>query len=82
MNERPGDECPSARREGACGHEQRLVGDRSKQVLTLLGKVTLRRPYYQCIMVLSSRNKVCKYPSLGQINGIGQRSQKLLQRVD
>ncbi len=39
---------PQARRQGACGHRQRLVGERPKQLLTLMGKVTLRRPYYQC----------------------------------
>lgn len=38
-----------AHREGGCGHEQRLVGVRPKQVLTLLGKITVRRPYYQCV---------------------------------
>lgn len=38
-----------ARREGACGHEQRLVSYRPKQVLTLLGKITIQRPYYQCL---------------------------------
>lgn len=37
-----------ARREGACGHQQRLVGVREKTVLTVMGKVTVRRPYYQC----------------------------------
>ena len=40
---------PQARREGECGHKQRLVGERPKQLLTLLGKVTVRRPYYQCL---------------------------------
>ena len=40
---------PQARREGECGHTQRLVGERPKQLLTLLGKVTVRRPYYQCL---------------------------------
>ena len=40
---------PAARREGACGHHQRLVGGRAKEVLTLMGKVTFRRPYYQCL---------------------------------
>lgn len=39
----------SARRQGTCGHEQRLVGQRDKQVLTLLGPITLRRAYYQCL---------------------------------
>jgi len=38
-----------ARREGTCGHRQRLVGTREKTVLTVMGKVTVRRPYYQCI---------------------------------
>jgi hypothetical protein len=39
-----------ARREGECGHHQRLVGNRPRQLLTLMGKVTLRRPYYQCLL--------------------------------
>ena len=38
-----------ARRQGACGHAQRLVGQRPKQVLTLLGTITIRRAYYQCV---------------------------------
>lgn len=41
---------PQARRQGACGHRQRLVGERPKQLLTLMGKVTVRRPYYQCLL--------------------------------
>ncbi len=40
-------EPPPVRREGGCGHEQRLVGVRPKQLLTMLGKVTFCRPYYQ-----------------------------------
>src|SRR5713226_5130090 len=36
--------CPQARRQGECGHRQRLVGERPKQLLTLMGKVTVRRP--------------------------------------
>lgn len=32
-----------ARREGECGHRQRLVGDRPKRLLTLLGEVQVRR---------------------------------------
>ncbi len=35
-------------RIGQCGHAQQLVGYRPKQVLTLLGKVTFKRAYYQC----------------------------------
>lgn len=33
---------------GSCGHAQQLVGYRPKQVLTLLGKITFKRAYYQC----------------------------------
>lgn len=36
-------------RVGSCGHPQQLVGYRPKQVLTLLGKITFRRAYYQCV---------------------------------
>lgn len=35
-------------RVGSCGHRQQLVGYRPKQVLTLLGKITFKRAYYQC----------------------------------
>lgn len=38
-----------ARRQGNCGHRQRLVGKREKTVLTVMGKVTVYRPYYHCI---------------------------------
>ncbi len=34
-----------ARRDGECGHRQRLVGMRPKQLHTLMGKVTIRRAY-------------------------------------
>jgi hypothetical protein len=37
-----------ARREGRCGHPQALVGMRPKQLHTLMGKVVIRRAYYQC----------------------------------
>src|SRR5713101_8392800 len=42
---------PAARREGSCGHRQRRVGERPKELLTLVGKVTFVRPYYQCLAV-------------------------------
>jgi hypothetical protein len=42
-------ESSAARRVGECGHRQRLVGERPKQLLTLMGKVTFRRAYYQCL---------------------------------
>lgn len=44
----------AARRQGSCGHHQRLVGERPKELLTLLGKVKFRRPYYQCLLGESS----------------------------
>ncbi len=37
-----------AERTGECGHVQQLVGYRPRQVLTLLGKITFKRAYYQC----------------------------------
>jgi len=40
---------PQARRVGKCGHKQRLVGERPKELVTLLGKVTVVRPYDQCL---------------------------------
>ncbi len=39
-----------AERTGACGHVQHLVGYRPRQVLTLLGKITFKRAYYQCCL--------------------------------
>ena len=36
---------PVARRQGKCGHRQRLVGERRKELLTLVGPVTFVRPY-------------------------------------
>ncbi len=42
---------PVARRQGRCGHRQRLVGERPKHLLSLVGPVTFMRPYYQCLGV-------------------------------
>ena len=42
---------PVARRQGRCGHRQRLVGERRKELLTLVGPVAFVRPYYQCLGV-------------------------------
>ena len=36
------------RREGNCGHAQKLVGYRTKKLITLFGEVELKRAYYQC----------------------------------
>lgn len=37
-------------RTGACGHVQHLVGYRPRQVLSLLGKISFKRAYYQCCL--------------------------------
>src|SRR5438874_12111211 len=34
--------------KGECGHQQKLVGYRSKKLLTLFGEVEWKRAYYQC----------------------------------
>ena len=49
------------RREGACGHPQRLVGLRPKQLHTLMGKVTIRRSYYQCVVAEEEPSAVCSH---------------------
>lgn len=38
-----------ARRVGSCGHPQRLVSRRQRQLLTLLGPIRIQRAYYQCV---------------------------------
>lgn len=49
LNSRLHEQRPAARREGRCGHRQRLVGERSKDLITLVGPVRVVRPYYQCL---------------------------------
>ncbi len=49
LDSRLRDQRPAARREGSCGHRQRLVGERPKELLTLVGRVKFVRPYYQCL---------------------------------
>lgn len=51
LNSRLREQRPVARRQGSCGHRQRLVGERPKELLSLLGPVTFVRPYYQCLGV-------------------------------
>lgn len=34
--------------EGACGHPVRLVSYRKRQLVTLMGSITIRRAYYHC----------------------------------
>lgn len=50
-----------SRREGACGHQQRLVGIRPKQLHTLMGKVTIRRSYYQCMVKEEKPSATCNH---------------------
>ena len=49
------------RREGECGHPQRLVGIRPKQLHTLMGKMTIRRSYYQCVVEEEEPSAVCSH---------------------
>src|SRR5205823_12674535 len=42
-----GEKAPGKHLE-ACGHEQHLVGYRTRQILTMMGKVAFHRAYYQC----------------------------------
>src|SRR6266849_6205909 len=50
-----------SKREGACGHKQRLVGMRSKQLHTLMGKVTIERAYYQCLVETGEQSAECRH---------------------
>jgi hypothetical protein len=34
--------------QGDCGHEQKLVGYRTKKLLTMFGEIEYKRAYYQC----------------------------------
>jgi hypothetical protein len=49
LSQRGSSQRAPTRRSGECGHEQRLMGQRPKQLLTLLGKVSMSRPYYHCL---------------------------------
>ncbi len=42
-----GEEAPG-KQVGVCGHEQQRVDYRTKQILTMMGKVAFKRAYYQC----------------------------------
>src|SRR6266700_3077437 len=72
------------RREGECGHPQRLVGMRPRQLHTLMGKVTLRRAYYQCIVEEEGQHAACSH---GQVpfdrvwNLSGRRSSPGVQKL-
>jgi uncharacterized protein UPF0236 len=60
LDSRLRDKRPAARRQGSCGHRQRLVGERPKELLTLVGKVKFVRPYYQCLEV-SEQEGTCTH---------------------
>ncbi len=51
LNSRLKERRPAARRQGSCGHVQRLVGERPKELITLVGPVRFVRAYYQCVLV-------------------------------
>jgi hypothetical protein len=48
MNKGKESEPVPPRREGKCGHDQKVVGYRTKKLITLFGEVELKRAYYQC----------------------------------
>jgi hypothetical protein len=50
LSEATPEEQAPGERVGSCGHLQQLVGYRPKQLVTLLGKLTFKRAYYQCVV--------------------------------
>lgn len=58
LNSRLHEQRPVARREGSCGHRQRLVEERPKTLITLVGSVRFVRPYYQCLPVAEQTEEV------------------------
>ena len=50
LSDATAEEPAPAERVGSCGHVQQLVGYRPKQVLSLLGKLSFTRAYYQCLV--------------------------------
>ena len=50
-----------ARRDGDCGHRQRLVGMRSKHLHTLMGKMTIERAYSQCVVEKGEQSAACSH---------------------
>jgi hypothetical protein len=47
--------------EGACRHKPRLVGMRSKQLHRLMGKVTIERAYYHCVVEQGEQSTECRH---------------------
>jgi hypothetical protein len=50
-----------SRRDVECGHKQRLVGIRPKQLHTLMGKVIIKRAYYQCLIEEGKPSAECSH---------------------
>ena len=78
----------AARREGSCGHRQRLVSTRRRQVLTLLGPIAIHRAYYQCMrkdeQAVGQKEKQCSHGEapFDQQWGLGpQRSSPGVQKL-
>jgi hypothetical protein len=76
------------RRNGECGHKQHLVGMRSRQLHTLLGKMTFRRAYYQCVVEEEEQRPACSHGQapFDQVWGLSARRtspgvQKLLGKL-
>jgi len=47
----------STKIQGECGHDQKLVGYRTKKLLTMFGEVDFKRAYYQCQMDEEQKNE-------------------------
>lgn len=78
----------AARREGVCGHHQRLVKTRPRQIVTLFGPLTIHRAYYQCLKTdeqgEDQKKKRCSHgeaPFDQQWGLSGQRSSPGVQKV-
>jgi hypothetical protein len=68
----------SGKQVGECGHERYLVDYRTKQILTLMGKIEFKRAYYHCHQEKESEEEEQKQNCPGrapadQVWGIDQR---------
>jgi hypothetical protein len=48
INNEKDDHPVSTKIQGECGHDQKLVGYRTKNIITLFGEIEFKRAYYQC----------------------------------
>lgn len=70
-----GGEKAPGKQMGDCRHEQHLVGYRTKQILTLMGKVEFKRAYYQCQRGKEEEHhKLCGQGRSEARSGMGNRS--------